>query len=90
MTDEETKKVLSEVSKKVHKVLMSRQAKDLLNKEGHKMPQLIYDKLLNDKMEPTEEESILCDVFETCVKALIELGDPEASINECKSTDVVG
>jgi hypothetical protein len=78
---------LREASGLFHQILSAIAAKRLLDREGHKMPQPIYDGIVAKLMEPGAIERICADGFEKCVRALAALGAKDVTIYECNSTE---
>ena len=73
-----------------HKIVSDHGARSLLDREGHKMPQVMHDDLVGKLLEPTEVAKIAADGFETCVRALAAMGADDVAIHECREGDLEG
>jgi hypothetical protein len=86
VNDPSTEVALREASDLFHKILSAIAAKRLLDREGHKMPQPIYESMVAKLLEPEAIERLAADGFEVCVRALAALGAKDVSIHECRPT----
>jgi hypothetical protein len=71
-----------------HKIVSDHGARAILDREGYKMPQPMYDALFGKRLDPSEVSKIAADGFETCVRALAAMGAPDVSIHECGERDL--
>ena len=82
-----TEAALREASGLFHQILSAIAAKRLLDREGHKMSQPIFDGLVTKLMEPEAIERLAADGFETCVRVLAAMGAKDVTIHECNPTE---
>jgi hypothetical protein len=73
-----------------HKIVSDHGARELLDREGHKMPQLMYDSMTSKLLDPAEVDKLAAEGFEICVRALGALGATDVSIHECTEHDLEG
>ncbi len=66
-----------------HKIGSAYEARRLLDREGHKLPQVMYDNFTMKLLDPSEIMKIATDGFELCVRALAAMGAPDITIHEC-------
>jgi hypothetical protein len=78
---------LREAATAFHKIVGSCAASRLLGREGHGLPQPMHDHLVGNQLSSDQVEKIAADGFELCVRALAELGAPDAAIHECGERD---
>lgn len=71
-----------------HKIVSDHGAREILDREGHKMPQLMVDSMTSKLLDPAEVDRLAADGFEICVRALAALGATDVSIHECKASDL--
>jgi len=71
-----------------HKIVAAHEARRLLDREGHKMPQAMHDDLVGRCLDPGEVTKIAADGFEVCVRALVALGAKDVSVHECGADDL--
>jgi len=71
-----------------HKILAAHSAQRLLDRDGAKMPQPMYDEFITRLLEPAQVERICADGFEHCVRALAAIGAADVTIHECGERDL--
>lgn len=66
-----------------HAIVSAHEARRLLDREGHKLPQVMYDDFSGKLREPAQIMKMATDGFELCVRALAEMGATDVTIHEC-------
>lgn len=83
-----TEGALRAASEAFHKIVSAHESRRLLDREGHKLPQVMYDDFVRKALEPAEITKIAAEGFELCVRALLELGASDVTIHECGAQDI--
>lgn len=79
--------ILRDLSEKFHKILGNMSSRRLIDNQGYKMPQVMYDGLHKQFLTNQEIEKLCADGFEACVRALAAMGATDVSIHECNPTE---
>ena len=66
-----------------HEIGAAYEARRLLDREEHKMPQAMYDSITGKLRTPAVLTKIAAEGFELCVRALAEMGATDVTIHEC-------
>lgn len=66
-----------------HEIVSAFEARRLLDREGHKLPQVLYDDFTRKLRSPLEITKVAADGFELCVRALAGMGATDVTIHEC-------
>lgn len=76
-------KPLRQAADMFHEIGSAHEARRLLDREGHKLPQVMYDDFTKKLRDPAAISKIASDGFELCVRALAAMGAPDVTIHEC-------
>jgi len=66
-----------------HEIVAASEARRLLDQEGYKLPQGMYDDFTRKLRTSPEIMKIATDGFERCVLALAEMGAADVAIHSC-------
>ena len=83
ITRSEREKPLRQAADMFHEIVAAYEARRLLDQEGHKLPQVMYDDFTSKLRAPPEITKIAAEGFELCVRALAEMGATDVTIHEC-------
>lgn len=71
-----------------HKILAAHSAQRLIDRDGAKMQQPMYDEFITRLLKSSQIERICADGFERCVRALATIGAAGVTIHECDARDL--
>lgn len=83
ITRDEREKPLRQAADMFHEIVSANEARRLLDREGHKLPQIMYDDFSSKLRTSLEITKAASDGFELCVRALAAMGAADVTIHEC-------
>lgn len=85
ITRDVREKPLRRAADMFHEIGAAYEARRLLDRDGHKLPQVMYDDFTKKLRAPPEIMKLSSDGFELCVRALAAMGAADVTIHECGS-----
>jgi hypothetical protein len=87
MPSPDYEKLLSDLSEKFHKISMSNAAKGIIERDGHKLSTIMFEKIQGDILKDEQVDKLCHEGFEACVMALHAMGAKDVTIHVCNPTE---